>query len=284
MSMVDQHGGTNSEWEIAKFDADAYLTRIGYSGDLRANVDTLFALHRAHADSIPFENLNVVLGHGISLDMDDLQDKLVRQRRGGYCFEHNLLFSALLERIGFRVRRLAARVQPARTHMLSIVEVGGREWLADVGFGATLLEPIPFDDGAISHQGGWTYGLARRGDGSWRLRSPDADGWMDLYLFTEEPQRHIDYVVYNHYTATHPNSPFVRGPRAVRVKPDVRYTLGGSTFISKFPDGSSEKQNLPEDEVIAMLRETFGIVLSPEDTSRLRELLATENRDEAGQI
>ena len=76
-------------------------------GNLRADVETLFSLHRAHANSIPFENLNIVLKHGISLDLDAVQDKLVHQSRGGYCFEHNLLFSALLERLGFEVRRLA---------------------------------------------------------------------------------------------------------------------------------------------------------------------------------
>jgi len=284
MSTLDQRNnpnaeGASGEWEIEKLDVDAYLARVGYDGDLRADVDTLFALHRAHAARIPFENLDVVLGRGISLDIKKIQDKLVRHERGGYCFEHNLLFAALLERIGFRVRRLAARVQPARTHMLLVVEADGREWLADVGFGATLLEPIPFEDGAVSRQGGWTYGLAKHGDGSWRLRSPDADGWTDLYTFTEEPQRFIDYVVYNHYTATHPDSPFVSQPRAVRVKPDVRYTLGGSTFISKFPEGSLEKRDLPKDEAIEALRDTFGIVLAPEDEARLREIFAMEKAD-----
>jgi N-hydroxyarylamine O-acetyltransferase len=136
--------------------------------------------------------------------MEDMQNKLLRRPSGGYCYEHNLLFATLLERLGYRVRRLAARVQPdkpgPRTHMLLIVEADGEEWLADVGFGAALLEPIPFSDGAISHQGGWTYGLQRREGGVWLLRSWNPDGWSDLYAFTTEPQRPIDYVVYNHYT------------------------------------------------------------------------------------
>lgn len=292
MSMLDQHNvpeeqGSGGEWSVERLDLDAYFARTGYEGDLRASVSTLHGLHRAHADSIPFENLNVVLKHGISLDLGDVQDKLVHQRRGGYCFEHNLLFSALLERLGFKLRRLAGRVQAARTHMLLIVEAEGREWLADVGFGATLLEPIPFEDGAVSHQGGWTYGLARHGDGSWRLRSPDADGWMNLYSFTEEPQRFIDYVVYNHYTATHPDSPFVNQPRAVRVKPDVRYTLGGNTLISKYPDGASDKRDLSENEAIQALRGTFGIELAPEDETGLRKILTaqiTSTADEARRV
>jgi N-hydroxyarylamine O-acetyltransferase len=166
--------------------------------------------------------------------------------------------------------------------MLLIVEAEGREWLADVGFGATLLEPIPFEDGAVSRQGGWTYGLAKQDNGLWRLRSLDAGGWIDLYSVTQEPQSFIDYVVYNHYTATHPDSPFVAQPRAVMVKPDVRYTLGGNTFISKYPDGSSEKRDLSEVEAIQALRNTFGIVLSPRYELRLRDILAEEIRDEAG--
>lgn len=281
MNTSDRHihsenSGSSNEWDVGKLDADSYLARVGYEGDLRTDAETLHRLHRAHADSIPFENLNVVLKHGISLGLDDVQDKLVHQGRGGYCFEHNLLFSALLERLGFKVRRLAGRVQAARTHMLLIVEAGETEWLADVGFGATLLEPIPFEDGAVSRQGGWTYGLAQQDDGSWRLRSPEAEGWMDLYSFTQEPQRFIDYVVYNHYTATHPDSPFVTQPRAVMVKPNVRYTLGGNTFISKYPDGTSHKRGLSENEAIQALRETFGITLAPEDETKLREILTAE--------
>lgn len=270
-----------NEWNTESLDVDAYLSRVGYDGGLRADAKTLRGLHRAHADNIPFENLDVVLGHGVSLEMDSMQRKLIHAKRGGYCFEHNLLFSAVLERIGYRVRRLAGRVladgSNLRTHMLLVVEAEGKEWLADVGFGATLLEPIPFEDGALSRQGGWTYGLARE-EGSWWLRSHDADGWTDLYTFTEEPQRFIDYVVYNHYTATHPDSHFLKQPRAVRVKPDIRHTLGGSTFISKFPDGSSVKRELSEGEAINTFRDTFGVVLNSEDESSLRDIFAAETR------
>lgn len=274
-------GAASGEWQIERLDVGAYLSRIGYDGDTSPTTETLFALHRAHADTIPFENLDVVLGRGVSLETPDLQEKLVNHMRGGYCFEHNLLFAAVLERLGFGVRRLAGRVladgSNLRTHMLLVVETEGREWLADVGFGATLLEPIPFEDGAVSEQGGWTYGLARRGDGSWRLRSLEGDEWMDLNAFTEEPQLFIDYVVYNHYTSTHPDSHSLEQPRAVRVEPGVRYTLGGKTFISKRPDGSSEKRDLSVDEAIEALRDTFGIVLEPEDEGRMREIFAMEN-------
>lgn len=286
MSTLDQRNGSETVgeasggWEVERLDVDAYLARVGHDGGLSPTVETLFALHRAHAATIPFENLDVLLGRGVSLAMDDVQDKLVGRRRGGYCFEHNLLFAALLERLGYRVGRLAARVRAdgsgLRTHMLLAVGAGGREWLADVGFGATLLEPVPLEEGTVSRQGGWAYGLARGGDGSWWLRSLDAENWADLYSFTEEPQLPADYAVYNHYTATHPDSPFVEEPWVVRVEPGVRHTLGGRALISRPADGPSEKRGLSEGEALEALRSTFGIVLGRGDEARLRTIFGPE--------
>ncbi len=266
-----------SEWDGERLDVDAYLARVGYDGDLRATAETLHALHRAHAAAIPFENLDIVLGRGISLEMDAMQEKLLRHLRGGYCFEHNLLFAALLERLGYRVRRLAARVQPGksgpRTHMLLIVEADGAQWLADVGFGAALLEPIPFGAAATARQGvrqgGWTYGVERREGGIWLLRSWNPDGWSELYAFTLEPQRPIDYVVHNHYTATHPASPFVGQVVAIRTTLEVRHTLRGRELTTTRPDGSTERRELANSELIGVLRNTFGIALEPEDAARL---------------
>ena len=270
----DEASSTLSEWDIEWLDVDAYLTRVGYDGDLTPTADTLRALHRAHAATIPFENLDIVLGRTIPLDIASLQEKLLRHRRGGYCFEHNLLFAALLERIGFGVKRLAARVQPGkpgpRTHMLLIVEAEGAKWLADVGFGAALIEPIPFRDGAVSHQGGWTYGLDSRDDGTWLLRSSTPDGWVDLYAFTLEPQRPVDYVVHNHYTATHPDSPFVGQAVAIRTTPEVRHTLRGREISTSRPDGTSERRDLTDEDLPGVLRQTFGIALEPDKLAGLR--------------
>src|SRR6266550_822553 len=132
------------------FDLAAYLRRIGYAGELSPSRATLDALHRAHATAIPFENLDILLGVPIRLDLASLQAKLVTARRGGYCFEQNTLFAAALEQFGFAVTRLAARVRlnavavNPRTHMLLRVDVAGTSWIADVGFGgAGLLWPIP---------------------------------------------------------------------------------------------------------------------------------------------
>ncbi len=196
-------------------DLEAYLLRIGYAGGLDPTIETLTALHRAHVLAIPFENLDILLGRPIRLDLASLQAKLIQGRRGGYCFEQNALFAAVLEHLGFDVTELAARVTMGeeratpRTHMILAVDIAGTRWLADVGFGGdTLLDPISFESAEPVHQGAWAFRLADGGDTRilWGLR---ADGWLDLYSFTLEPQLPVDYEVANHYTSTWSRSPFV---------------------------------------------------------------------------
>jgi N-hydroxyarylamine O-acetyltransferase len=213
------------------FDIGAYLDRIGYSGELVATQGVLEALHLAHATRIPFENLDILLGRAIHLDLESLQTKLVRNRRGGYCFEHNILFGSLLEHIGFRVRRLAARVRVRgpqmlpRTHMTLLVEVDGKRWLADVGFGGEgLLRPVPFDSAQPSVQFHWTYRVVPREE-SWILQSLRDGTWIDLYGFGLEAQEQIDYEMANYYTSTHPSSRFVQTLTAQKTTPERRTVL-----------------------------------------------------------
>ncbi len=275
-----------SEWGVERLDVDAYLERVGYDGDLAPTAETMRGLHRAHVGAIPFENIDVVLGRGVSLEMEAMQDKLLRRDRGGYCYEHNLLFAALLERIGFAVGRLTASIRMgndeprASGHMLLRVEAEGSPWLADVGFGGQrLLGPVPLEDGATSRQGGWTYRLDREGDGMWVLSVSRPDGWFDLYGFTLEPRHHGDYVVYNHYTSTSPDSPFVRGVVAMQTGPRRRRTLIGRRFTTAYPDGSAEHRELVGDDPIGVLRGTFGIVLKPEEEARLRSVYESDRED-----
>jgi N-hydroxyarylamine O-acetyltransferase len=162
----------------------SYLRRIEFEGDLRADLATLDALHLAHATHIPFENLDVLLRRPIRLDLDSLHAKLVGGRRGGYCFEHNLLFAAALEKIGFAVTRLAGRVRYGstvprpRTHTLLSVEVDGTRWLADVGFGAEgLLLPVPMAD-ASTRQFAWTYRIVGQPGRSLCNRCARQAGWI----------------------------------------------------------------------------------------------------------
>ncbi len=288
-ALRDRNGtvALTSEWGSGRLDVDAYLERVGYDGGLKPNVETLRGLHRAHVAAIPFENLDIVLGRGISLEMDAMQDKLLRRDRGGYCYEHNLLFAALLERVGFSVARLTARIRMGRNepqasgHMLLRVDAEGSSWLADVGFGAQrLLDPIPLEDGATARQGGWKYRLDHEGAGAWALRVLRPDGWFDLYGFTLERRHHADYVVYNYYTSTNPDSPFVGRVVVMRTGPRHRQTLTGRRFTTAYPDSSIEHRELAGAEPIGVLRGTFGIALEPEEEARLRSIYGPNHEDE----
>src|ERR1044072_4145303 len=132
-------------WNAEELNIEAYLGRIGFAGDLKQDAETLRALHPAHLAATPFENRELMLGRPVPLDLPAVQQKLVHKRRGGYCYEHNLLFAAVLEHIGFSVRGLGARVRLHTTsvrpvtHMLTRVQVDDDEWLCDVGFGASGL-------------------------------------------------------------------------------------------------------------------------------------------------
>jgi len=145
-------------------DIDAYISRIGLD---RADKPTWQAVHRAHATTIPFENLDSHRGIPISLEQADLERKLVASRRGGYCFEHNLLLASALEYMGLQVEPMLARVRvggapratrPAGHLVLRATDVDGRQWHADTGFGlGTLLDPIPFGPTGVHEQSGWSF-------------------------------------------------------------------------------------------------------------------------------
>jgi N-hydroxyarylamine O-acetyltransferase len=253
---------------VEALDLPAYLDRIGVSRDTsRApTVKTLRALHLGHSTTIPFENLDVLLGRPIRLDLVGLQAKLVGARRGGYCFEHNLLFAAALECLGFPVTMLAARVYMGppsptrpRTHMLLRVEAGGAPWLADVGFGCDgLLEPLPFEPGPAVSQDDRAYRIVAAGrERLMECKGPD--GWFALYGFTLEPQELIDYVVASHYTSTHPNSPFVRAITVQRQVPGRRWSLRGPEYVEEGPEGVSRAQVVGDEAVLALLAEQFGL-------------------------
>ncbi len=200
----------------AAFDLDAYFQRIHWGGDTRPTYDTLAGLLGAHMARIPFENLDALLGRPIRLDLDALQDKLVGARRGGYCFEHATLFAAALEKLGYhparhiaRVLLLAPRTEASRGHMFLSVPLPEGTFVIDPGFGALAPRlPVPLLDGVQVRAGAETHWMHRDG-GHWLLRTRthgrDVDGWIS----TLEQDNLVDFEMANHYTATHPASPFV---------------------------------------------------------------------------
>jgi N-hydroxyarylamine O-acetyltransferase len=250
------------------FELAAYLERIGLPARPDPTAEGLAALHLAHATHIPFENLDVLLGRPIRLDLESLQAKLVLGRRGGYCFEQNLLLAAALETLGFRVTRLAARVRYrttrflARTHMLLRVETESGPYLADVGFGGSgPLLPLRLVANVEQKQFFWMYRL-REENSALVLQAKQPDGWQDFYVFTLEPQEFVDFVVANHYVSTHPDSPFTRTLVAQLPTPEARYLLRNREFTIERGSGS-ETRIVGEDELPEMLAQRFGLTIPP---------------------
>jgi N-hydroxyarylamine O-acetyltransferase len=253
---------------------DAYLQRIAYAGDLTPSAATLAALHLAHATHIPFENLEILLGRPIRLDQDSLERKLVEDRRGGYCFEQNLLFASVLEQIGFPVRRLLARVRYRttavlpRTHMALLVDADERQWIADVGFGGEgLLLPVPFVAGEVSTQYRWAYRVVPEGD-RWVMQSHRVGEWIDMYAFTLERQELIDYEVANHYTSTHPSSRFVQSLTVQLPGPDQRLILRNRELTTDHGDTATARA-VDDSDLLDVLRDSFGLTFPPGTTFKL---------------
>jgi N-hydroxyarylamine O-acetyltransferase len=195
-------------------DLDAYLRRIGVPGR-----PTLAEVHRAHLCAIPFENLDPHRGVLVDLHQEALERKLVTERRGGYCFEQNLLLKSALEALGAEVELVLARVRRGapygavrpRSHLLLRVQIDNAVWHADVGFGAgTLLEPIPFGPDGVHEQSGWRFRIVADGP-EYVLQTADGTDWLDLYGFVPEPAPFVDLLTSNWFTSTHPRSPFVTG-------------------------------------------------------------------------
>lgn len=267
------------------FDLDEYLARIDYAGPRSASLDVFEAVHLAHAQTIPFENLDPLVGWQVRLDARSLHRKLVTNRRGGYCFEQNLLLSHALAALGFDVMWLAARVlwnQPegavtARSHMLLLVDLDDKAYIADVGFGAlTLTRPLRLQQGieqATPHE---AFRLLRRGV-DFVLQAAVRDDWRSLYRFDLQEQFLPDYEQTSWYLSTHPDSHFVR--RLMAAKPDAgrRYALQDAELSVHSLDGRTERRRLTTaSELRATLENVFGVTLpdAPELRTALDRLAA----------
>lgn len=230
--------GNHMNAHDTSIDLTAYFARIGYSGPAHppATLDTLRALHLLHPQAIPFENLDVLLGRPVKLDLASIQRKLVTSRRGGYCYEHNLLLRSVLQTLGFRVRSFAGRVlwgrdapdMPARTHMLLLVDLDEGTYLTDVGFGGMVLSaPLAFEAGLeqITPHGAFRLEDIGGEPRSYVLQAHVNGHWAPVYRFDLDPQYDADYEMANHFVSTYPQSVFVHNLLAARLAPGVRYGL-----------------------------------------------------------
>jgi N-hydroxyarylamine O-acetyltransferase len=220
------------ERAVPSLDLGAYLERIGWSGQVPVTLETLSRLIRAHMSSIAFENLDALLGRPVRLDLDAIQDKLVRRRRGGYCFEHAILFAAAIERLGFKPARHSARVvlffprtETPRTHMFLTVSLPHGRFVVDPGFGGAAAQfAIPLEDGRAESHHGASHWMTKDGP-YWWMRTQTGDESSDVWVSTLEEEYPIDFEMANHYTASHPRSPFVNRLMMSLFKPDGRVTL-----------------------------------------------------------
>ena len=267
---------------MSDFDLDGYFTRIGYGGPTDISLGTLRALHAMHPRAIPFENIDALMGVSVEFDVASLQDKIFRQGRGGYCFEHNLIFMHALEALGFAVSGLAARVlwgQPeetitARSHMLLRIELGGRIFIADVGFGGlTLTAPLLLEPGLEQDTPHEAFRIVETGD-HFRLQANIGDDWRTLYRFDMSQAYEVDYRVASHFLSTHPSSHFLSTLVAALALPDRRYALRNNRLSTHHAGGRSEQREIATAIELAEVLENQLAIIIPDRAAfetRLRE-------------
>ncbi len=251
-------------------DLDAYFARVGYSGVRASTPEVLTALHLLHPMAIPFESLDPLLGRGVMIDAASLEAKLVRRRRGGYCFEHNGVFLRVLAALGFAVTPLAARVRwmlpddappTPLSHMLIRVDLPDGPWICDVGFGGqSPTAPLRLQPGLEQATPHGIYRFVDAGDGRFDLQMRLPERWQTMYRFTLEPQAQRDYEVFNWSTSTHPASRFVNNLVASRVVGERRLNLFNAEFSVYWPDGRIDRALIGDAAALhARLTEDFDI-------------------------
>jgi N-hydroxyarylamine O-acetyltransferase len=257
-------------------DLDAYLARIGWSGALTEDYATLVRLLDAHMRHFPFENLDVLLGRGIRIDLASVQDKLVRARRGGYCFEQATLFSAVLEKIGFTLMRhtarvviVAARDASPRTHMFLVVTLPEGRFVVDPGFGALAPRvPVPLENGRVVRVGDEAHWMAHD-DGYLVLRTQAKDKTIDCWITTLDRDNVVDFEVGNHFTATFPDSPFRSRIMLRALTPGGRVSVMNRDVTIRRGDAVETAQLADRAALRALLQRHFGFDLPEVETLRV---------------
>lgn len=261
------------------FPLAAYLARLGLS-----RAPDLATLLRAQMRAIPFENLDPLRGITPDLAPEALEAKLVDGRRGGYCFEQNLLLSGALTALGMPHRRVLARVlrngdrSGPRSHLALLVETGAGVVLADAGFGGPGADTtLPLDGGAPVAATGGTWRLRREGDIR-TLERQGAAGWTGLYAFDMAEVLHSDIMVANHYCATHPAAPFPAHAMLARHAADARRSL----WDRRFTKGDATRDLTDAEDFHRTLAREFTLSLPESETARLwQRILAAPERDPA---
>lgn len=252
---------------------DEYLQRIGYRGRVHPDIQTLAALMQSHVRSVPFENIDVLLGRGISLNPPIVFEKLVSMRRGGYCFEHNSLFAQVLRTFGFAVRPLAARSRigrlpeeiPPRTHLCLEVTLKNEKWLVDVGIGSySMLSPLRFESEVAQSTVDGVRRLVSQ-DGRWLHQAQQEDRWVEVCELTGESMPHIDQEVANWFTSNHPESSFRKELMVAIAHPQGRTTLRGRLLTVRAGRQKIELSLSDHSSLAQCLKDHFGLALDPKN-------------------
>lgn len=266
---------------LAPGDSAAYLIRLGVPAPAAPTSDALAALQRAHLAQVPFENLDIALGRPIRLDHDALVHKVLREGRGGYCYELNGVFATLLRTVGYAAQLLSARVTTEGggvseefDHLALLVTSPhlSRPHLVDVGFGDAFLEPLPLEDGFSRQEGDKAVGLARGEDGGWGYCEDHGNGWEVQYLFSTEPRRMVEFEERNRWQQTSPQSHFTQKRVASRLTETGRVTLTLSSGVQRLittEHGLRSERDVPAADVARALDEHFGIRLDDTAVQRL---------------
>ncbi len=260
-------------------DIQKYLDRIHYHGSLERTLGTLQALHESHLLAVPFENLDIHCGREIHLDEAALFTKIIENRRGGFCYELNGLFGALLTALGYEVSFLSAEVarkaggfSPAFDHLALLVHLG-ENWLVDVGFGDSFLRPVQITSAFVLVEGERAYRCERSGD-YWVLQyKAYEDAWEASYRFTLQPYKLADFIERCHFHQSSPESHFTKKRICTLAMPSGRVTLSEQKLIVTTGKERQEQFLKNQDEYLAALAEQFGILLSLGESKNLTETL-----------
>lgn len=272
--------------DAASVDLDAYFERIGYDGPRTATLDVLQTLHALHPANIPFEAIDVFNDTPISIAPEKVDQKLIHDGRGGYCFEQNSLFGRVLRSLGFAVEGLAGRVlwgygpddlPRPRCHMANRVTIDGEAWLADVGLGSCVpTAPLLLD---IETPQVTPHDIYRviKGAHAYRVEMERGGVWNAVHEIDYAPVSDLDYEVMNWYASDHPDSDFCKTLMVARSAPFARFTLRNNRLTIRLVTGEEEHHSLSVGDISQTLKDIFGIEPDPRWQAAFDRLVTRNN-------